>query len=148
MSDSARHFRFAAALVTFAIPVVACSGKIGVYQTTGSGGGTGVEVVGPAVLNGKSPEEVLASCAAPSPGRSPLRRLSNTEYRNTISDLFANVPAVAALVPAATAGFPRSPSRSAFATAATTSPCRRWPGRSTWTPQSRSPRRPPAPAPS
>ena len=48
--------------------------------------GTGM-IVGPGVLGGKTPEEVLASCTAPSPGRSPLRRLSNTEYRNTIRDL-------------------------------------------------------------
>src|SRR6476646_8769352 len=113
MSDSARQFRFAAALVAFAIPVIACNGKIGIYQTTGTGG-TGTEVVGPAVLNGKSPEEVLSSCAAPSPGRSPLRRLSNTEYRNTISDLFANVPAVVAIIPAATSGFPSEPESLGF----------------------------------
>ena len=115
MSDSSRQFRLAAALVGFAIPVgvVACTGAISNHQSsTGTGGGTGV--VGPAVLGGKSPEEVLSSCAAPSPGRSPLRRLSNAEYRNTISDLFANVPAVVALVPNATSGFPSEPESLGF----------------------------------
>ena len=111
MSDPGRQFRFAAALVACAIPLVACKGEIGIRPTTGTGG---MGVVGPAVLNGKSPEEVLASCTAPSPGRSPLRRLSNTEYRNTISDLFANVPAVVALVPAATSGFPSEPESLGF----------------------------------
>ena len=42
MSDSARQFRFAAALVGFAIPVVACNGAIGNHPTTATGtGGTG-----------------------------------------------------------------------------------------------------------
>ena len=93
MPHSARHIRFAAALL--AIPTIGCTGAISNHQsTTGTGGaGTGT-ITGPAVLGGKSPEEVLASCSAPSPGRSPLRRLSNAEYRNTITDLFANVPAV------------------------------------------------------
>ena len=71
-------------------------------------------IVGPAVLGGKSAEEVLATCVAPSPGRSPLRRLSNAEYRNTIADLFANVPAVVALIPAATSGFPSEPESLGF----------------------------------
>jgi Protein of unknown function (DUF1592)/Protein of unknown function (DUF1588)/Protein of unknown function (DUF1595)/Protein of unknown function (DUF1587)/Protein of unknown function (DUF1585) len=113
MSDSAHQLRLAAALVAFAVAVVACTGEI--RNTSASGtGGAGTGVVGPAVLNGKSPEEVLASCAAPSPGRSPLRRLSNTEYRNTITDLFANVPAVVAMVPAATTGFPSEPESLGF----------------------------------
>ena len=71
-------------------------------------------VVGPAVLGGKSPEDVLATCTAPSPGRSPLRRLSNTEYRNTVSDLFANVPAVTSLVATATKDFPSEPESLGF----------------------------------
>jgi len=113
MSDSARQFFAAAALAAFGIPVVACNGAIGDHTSPTGGGGAGT-VVGPAVLGGKSPEEVLASCAAPSPGRSPLRRLSNAEYRNTITDLFANVPAVVALVPAATSGFPSEPESLGF----------------------------------
>src|SRR6185369_3399188 len=122
MPDSVSQFRacplrVAAASLGFAISVVACNGAIGDHSMigTGTGGaGAGSGVVGPAVLGGKSPEEVLQSCAAPSPGRSPLRRLSNAEYRNTVNDLFANVPAVVALVPAATSGFPSEPESLGF----------------------------------
>src|SRR6187551_1969560 len=114
--SNARQFRFSVAFVAIAIPVVACNGAIGDHGSTGTGtGGAGPgTVVGPAVLGGKSAEEVLASCAAPSPGRSPLRRLSNAEYRNTIGDLFANVPAGVALIPAATSGFPSEPESLGF----------------------------------
>src|SRR3982750_2160673 len=117
MPDFARQYRFAAALIGFAIPigVVGCTGTISNHQSgTGTGGTSAGTVVGPAVLGGKTPEEVLSSCAAPSPGRSPLRRLSNAEYRNPITDLFANVPAVVALVPAATSGFPSEPESLGF----------------------------------
>ncbi len=40
-------------------------------------------------LDGASPQAVLESdlCAAPAPGASPLRRLSNAEYRNTLVEL-------------------------------------------------------------
>jgi hypothetical protein len=76
----------------------------------GSGaGGTTQMVAGPAVLGGRSAEAVLASCQTPNPGRSPLRRLSNAEYRNTVTDLFANLPAIASMVPAVTAEFPPEP---------------------------------------
>jgi hypothetical protein len=113
MPDSARQIRFAAALVGFAIPLVACDGSIGNHPTkTGTGGAT--TITGPGVLGGKSPEEVLATCSVPSPGRSPLRRLSNAEYRNTVGDLFANVPTVVAAIPAATAGFPSEPESLGF----------------------------------
>src|SRR5262245_12001301 len=117
MSDSARQFRIAVALCGFAIAAAACTGAIGNHNNPPPGtgtGGVGSMVVGPAVLGGKSPEEVLATCVVPSPGRSPLRRLSNAEYRNTISDLFANVPAVVAVVPGATSGFPSEPESLGF----------------------------------
>src|SRR5262245_38124889 len=121
MPDSVRQFRFAAALVGSAISVVACNGAIGDHGSqTGTGGSSSGTVTGPAVLGGKSAEEVLASCTAPSPGRSPLRRLSNAEYRNTINDLFANVPAVTALVPTATSGFPSEPESLGFRNSADT----------------------------
>src|SRR6185369_3342257 len=57
---------------------------------------------------GKTPEEVLASsaCQTPAPGRSPLRRLSNAEYRNTITDLLGDSPATESLVATATRSFP------------------------------------------
>jgi hypothetical protein len=84
-------------------------------NTTGTAGAGGPgTVVGPAVLNGMSAEQVLASCSTPSPGRSPLRRLSNAEYRNTVTDLFSNVPAVVTLVPTATSGFPSEPDSLGF----------------------------------
>src|SRR6478672_8769088 len=111
-----QKFRFAAALViSAALP--ACNGTISNHNDPGTGTGntTGTgAITGPAVLGGKSPEEVLASCGAPSPGRSPLRRLSNAEYRNTITDLFSSVPSVVSLVPAATSGFPSEPESLGF----------------------------------
>jgi hypothetical protein len=116
MSDLARHVRVASALAAFAAAAVGCNGTISNHSSnTGTGGTMGAgTVVGPAVLGGHTPEEVLASCSAPSPGRSPLRRLSNAEYRNTVTDLFANVPAVVALVPSATSGFPSEPESLGF----------------------------------
>ena len=60
MSDSSRQFRFAAALLGFAIPVgvVACTGAISDHQSsTGTGGGTGV--VGPVVLGGRRARRAL-----------------------------------------------------------------------------------------
>ena len=63
---------------------------------------------GASSLEGKTPEEVLASatCKAPTPGRAPLRRMSNAEYRNTITDLLGDSPATSSLVAAATRSFP------------------------------------------
>src|SRR4051812_37452873 len=112
MPDFARQYRFAAALIGFAIPVgvAGCTGAISNHQSgTGTGGTSAGTIVGPAVLGGKTPEEVLTSCSAPSPGRSPLRRLSNAEYRNTITDLFANVPAVGAPGPPPPGGLSSRP---------------------------------------
>ena len=59
-------------------------------------------------LDGKTPEEVLASpaCKAPAPGRAPLRRMSNAEYRNTMTDLLGDSAATASLVASATRTFP------------------------------------------
>jgi hypothetical protein len=63
---------------------------------------------GASSLAGKTPEEVLASgvCQGPAPGRAPLRRLSNAEYRNTMTDLLGDSPAVQALIATATRSFP------------------------------------------
>ena len=120
------HVRLVVALAALALS--ACTGRIGGGAsataggpgaggsgTGGSGAGAAVGVVaGPAVLGGKSPEQVLASCKAPSPGRAPLRRLSNAEYRNAIADLFAGVPSIVAMVPAVTAAFPPEPESLGF----------------------------------
>jgi hypothetical protein len=57
---------------------------------------------------GQTPDEVLASaaCQMPAPGRAPLRRLSNAEYRNTLTDLLGDSPTTQALLAAATNSFP------------------------------------------
>jgi hypothetical protein len=47
-----------------------------------------------------------ATCATPSPGTAPLRRLSNAEYKNTLSDLFSGVDGVNADIDAATKELP------------------------------------------
>jgi len=59
-------------------------------------------------LEGKTPEEILASsaCKVPEPGRAPLRRMSNAEYRNTMADLLGDSPATQSLVATATRSFP------------------------------------------
>ena len=118
------NIRLAIVVAGIALPAIACTGRInggaGATSTGGPGTGTGGAsatgaggstqmVAGPEVLGGKTPEQVLATCKAPNPGRSPLRRLSNAEYRNTITDLFANVPAIVSMVPTVTAQFPPEP---------------------------------------
>ncbi|MDQ2645233.1 MAG: DUF1592 domain-containing protein [Myxococcota bacterium] len=47
-----------------------------------------------------------ASCATPNPGTAPLRRLSNAEYKNTLSDLFTGVDGVNADIDAAVKELP------------------------------------------
>ena len=66
----------------------------------GSAGASGLE--------GKTPEQVLASdaCKSAAPGRAPLRRMSNAEYRNTVADLLGDSPATESLIAAATRSFP------------------------------------------
>ncbi|MET0793469.1 MAG: DUF1592 domain-containing protein [Polyangiaceae bacterium] len=56
----------------------------------------------------KTPDEVLASaaCQTPAPGRAPLRRLSNAEYRNTMTDLLGDSAATKSLIASATNNFP------------------------------------------
>ncbi|HVU49995.1 MAG TPA: DUF1592 domain-containing protein [Polyangia bacterium] len=126
------HLGLAVVAAGLVLPGAACTGRVtgragatstggpGAGNSTGAGNGTGAGgatgqggstqmVAGPAVLNGMTPEQVLATCQAPNPGRSPLRRLSNAEYRNTITDLFASVPTIVSMVPAVTAEFPPEP---------------------------------------
>src|SRR6185295_14793506 len=79
--------------------------------STGSGGPGGTNW---GILGGRTPDDVLASCTTPRPGRSPLRRLSNAEYRNTLSDLFASIPTVAAKVSALTQDLPSEPESLGF----------------------------------
>jgi hypothetical protein len=124
--------RLAVVAAGLALAAAACTGRIsgggagatstggpgsGSGASTGAGAGTGTTgaggstqmVAGPQVLGGKTPEAVLATCKAPNPGRSPLRRLSNAEYRNTVTDLFASVPGIVSMVPTVTAQFPPEP---------------------------------------
>jgi hypothetical protein len=83
--------------------LTACEGEItgGAASASSPGGGSGP-------LGGRTPEQVLASamCQAPSPGRSPLRRLSNAEYRNTMADLLGDSPTNEAMIATATQSFP------------------------------------------
>jgi hypothetical protein len=46
------------------------------------------------------------TCTTPNPGSAPLRRLSNAEYRNTVTDLFPEVTDIASVVATATREFP------------------------------------------
>lgn len=75
----------------------------------GSGSGSGSGGTGGSGTSG-------LDCAkqAPNPGTAPLRRLSNAEYRNTVSDLFATVPDIAELVATATEEFPTEPESLGF----------------------------------
>ena len=77
------------------------------FSASGSAGQAG-QGGQPASTAPKTPEEVLASpaCQAPAPGRAPLRRLSNAEYRNTLTDLLGDTPANRALIATATNNFP------------------------------------------
>jgi hypothetical protein len=133
MSTLRNHLRLAVVAASLGAAAAACTGRVtgggmgagqtstggpgsgsgastGAGASSGAGGSASVQMVaGPAVLGGKTPEQVLATCKAPNPGRSPLRRLSNAEYRNTITDLFANVPGIVSMVPTVTAQFPPEP---------------------------------------
>lgn len=55
-----------------------------------------------------------AACDIPSPGRAPLRRLSNAEYVNTVTDLFEFVDGIEALVREEVADFPVEPESLGF----------------------------------
>lgn len=94
----------------------ACTGNIRNAPGTGAAGQS--EQIEPSVQGGGAgsasggsdaitPEQVLASesCQAPTPGRAPLRRLSNAEYKNTVIDLLGDSPATEALVATATQSF-------------------------------------------
>ncbi|HEY3256333.1 MAG TPA: DUF1587 domain-containing protein, partial [Polyangiaceae bacterium] len=78
------------------------------HDSTPATGAPQAGAAGSPSLAGKTPEQVLASdvCQAPTPGRAPLRRLSNAEYRNTLIDLLGDSPATQSLVAAATLSFP------------------------------------------
>ena len=86
----ARHI-----LVGVWVSAAACTGEIGAHpsSTAGAGANAGAGAVG---TGGSDPGGPTASaCAsAPSSGSTPLRRLSRSEYANTVRDLFgAQTPA-------------------------------------------------------
>ena len=90
----------ASALALSACGLQSSHGSEGASAPAGGGGA--------ASLVGQTPEQVLASdaCKMPAPGRAPLRRLSNAEYRNTVRDLLGDSPATESLVATATHSFP------------------------------------------
>ena len=77
-------------------PGAADSGEVASAGSSGAGSGG-------ATPSGGAP---ATSCAAPNPGSAPLRRLSNAEYRNTLNDLFSEVPDIANVVASATRELP------------------------------------------
>lgn len=80
------------------------AGRTGTGGTSSSGsGGTGT-----------SAGSGNADCSTPNPGSAPLRRLSNAEYRNTVSDLFSTIPDFASVVESATSEFPTEPESLGF----------------------------------
>ena len=86
----------------------ACQGQITGTPLSGvSSASTGAST-GTGSSSTQTPDQVLASamCKAPSPGRAPLRRLSNAEYRNTVADLLGDSTTTEALVASAISTFP------------------------------------------
>jgi hypothetical protein len=90
------------------VALSACQGQLTGTPLSGvSSASTGAST-GTGSGSTQTPDQVLASamCKAPSPGRAPLRRLSNAEYRNTITDLLGDSTATEALVASAISTFP------------------------------------------
>src|SRR6187551_1908741 len=100
--------RFAAVLGLCAsvLGLAACDMKWGPDSEPASAAQAGS--AGASGLEGKTPEQVLASdaCKSAAPGRAPVRRMSNAEYRNTVADLLGDSPATESLIAAATRSFP------------------------------------------
>jgi uncharacterized protein DUF1592/uncharacterized protein DUF1588/uncharacterized protein DUF1595/uncharacterized protein DUF1587/uncharacterized protein DUF1585 len=106
MAVSTFHFAAVLGLCASVLGLAACDLKLG--QDSDAPPGSATSSAGAPNLEGKTPEEILASaaCKAPEPGRAPLRRMSNAEYRNTVADLLSDSPATQSLVAAATRNFP------------------------------------------
>lgn len=101
----------ALALLIAVAGVSACTAEIkgtelGTVGKPAPSGGSDPGTTSP--LGGQTPEQVLASdmCKSPVPGRAPLRRLSNAEYRNTVADLLGDSAATEAMIATATQTFP------------------------------------------
>src|SRR5438876_69801 len=83
-------------IVLVACTLAACAGNIA-PDPAGSGAATGGRSVGGAggALPPLPPDPgATAACRTPSPGPSPLRRLSRAEYANTVADLFGDTSAL------------------------------------------------------
>ncbi|HXK19600.1 MAG TPA: DUF1595 domain-containing protein, partial [Polyangiaceae bacterium] len=109
-----------ALLAALGVAVYGCQGNIeGTARPGGSVAGSGdpnnpnnpnngsAGSVASPVTGGQPPEQVLTStaCAKPAPGTAPLRRLSNSEYRNTLQDLLASVSGIGPAVDTSTKNF-------------------------------------------
>src|SRR5688500_9962005 len=93
---------FASALVPALLLTSACAGVVEApYEEQASGGSSGMASGGSGGTG--------VSCTSPSPGTAPLRRLSNAEYRNSVTDLFATIAGISSLVASATREFPAEP---------------------------------------
>lgn len=118
--------RRCAMLLSFA--VAACSGSIELPPTesdraaedaSGRKPGGSISDAPPEGIEGAlpstpAPPGAPADCSEPSPGSAPLRRLSNFEYRNSVLDLFSQVPEIKQVVDAVTREFPAEPQSLGF----------------------------------
>ncbi|MFO7181021.1 MAG: DUF1592 domain-containing protein [Pseudomonadota bacterium] len=69
-------------------------------------GGQGTSPVGQGGSSASGAGDPVAACASPNPGTAPLRRLSNAEYQNTLTDLFAAAPGLSAVIEEAVRAMP------------------------------------------
>ncbi len=110
----------AAFLGLAAASLLACTGSISSPDSTGAPGPTGRSGATPTPgvpgqpSGSGTPTPVASMCKTPSPGRAPMRRLSSAEYRNTVTDLFAQVPGIAAMVAPSIKDFPADPDSLGF----------------------------------
>ncbi len=116
MHSTTRRLKFVCGLLTVVALGVGCSASIqdgdaGVGGASGNG-----ESGGGSSLGGGSSSAGAANvdCSLPSPGTAPLRRLSNAEYGNTLSDLFASVTSARDLVDTLVREFPAEPESLGF----------------------------------
>jgi Protein of unknown function (DUF1592)/Protein of unknown function (DUF1588)/Protein of unknown function (DUF1595)/Protein of unknown function (DUF1587)/Protein of unknown function (DUF1585) len=90
---------FHGVLAAFAVSVAACTGFLGGPDGDGdpsgrSGSGAGGDDAGSGAVD--------PATLPPNPGAAPLRRLTNTEYDNTVADLLGDTTAPGAAFPGAT----------------------------------------------
>jgi hypothetical protein len=95
---------------------LACSGTIRAPGDDSGSGATGGGPFGTAGAGASSHAGTSSSadCSTPNPGSAPLRRLSNVEYRNTVTDLFGEIQGFSSVVASATSEFPSEPESLGF----------------------------------